>query len=102
MRNQPRVNVRDTQRRGTASSGRRPRGRLPGQDQHQDDDGHEASDGRGRAGETARADVIADAVGSSLGDAIEVAAMGARVVVFGMNQNAVIPIRQAVITDRAL
>ena len=72
------------------------------QDQDQDDDGHEASDGRGRAGETARADVIADAVGSSRGDAIEVAAMGARVVVFGMDQDGVIPVRQAVITERAL
>jgi len=48
------------------------------------------------------ADVVADAVGSSLGDAIEVAAMGARVVVFGMNQNAVIPIRQVMITEKSI
>jgi threonine dehydrogenase-like Zn-dependent dehydrogenase len=48
------------------------------------------------------ADVVADAVGSRLGDAIEVAAMGARIVVFGMNQNAVIPIRQVEITEKSL
>jgi threonine dehydrogenase-like Zn-dependent dehydrogenase len=48
------------------------------------------------------ADVVADAVGSALGDAIDVAAMGARIVVFGMNQNAVVPIRQIVITEKSI
>ena len=48
------------------------------------------------------ADVVADAVGSALGDAIDVAAMGARIVVFGMNQNAVVPIRQVVITEKSI
>jgi 2-desacetyl-2-hydroxyethyl bacteriochlorophyllide A dehydrogenase len=48
------------------------------------------------------ADVVADAVGDRLGDAIETAAMGARIVVFGMNQNAVIPVRQVVITEKSL
>jgi len=48
------------------------------------------------------ADVVADAVGSRLGEAIDVAAMGARIVVFGMNQNAVIPIRQVQITEKSL
>lgn len=48
------------------------------------------------------ADVVADAVGSALADAIDVAAMGARIVVFGMNQNAVVPIRQVVITEKSI
>jgi threonine dehydrogenase-like Zn-dependent dehydrogenase len=48
------------------------------------------------------ADVLADAVGSALGDAIDAAAMGARIVVFGMNQNAVVPIRQVVITEKSI
>ncbi len=48
------------------------------------------------------ADVVADAVGSALGDAIDVAAMGARIVVFGMNQNAVVPVRQVIITEKSL
>lgn len=48
------------------------------------------------------ADVLADAVGSALGDAIDAAAMGARIVVFGMNANAVIPVRQILITDKSL
>lgn len=48
------------------------------------------------------ADVLADAVGSALGDAIDAAAMGGRIVVFGMNANAVIPVRQIVITDKSL
>ncbi len=50
----------------------------------------------------AGADVLADAVGSALGDAIDAAAMGARIVVFGMNANAVIPVRQILITDKSL
>jgi threonine dehydrogenase-like Zn-dependent dehydrogenase len=48
------------------------------------------------------ADVLADAVGSALGDAIDAAAMGARLVVFGMNGNAVIPVRQVIITEKSL
>ncbi len=42
------------------------------------------------------------AVGSALADAIDVAAMGAPIVVFGMNQNAVVPIRQVVITEKSI
>ncbi len=46
--------------------------------------------------------MVADAVGSALGDAIDAAAMGGRIVVFGMNANAVMPVRQIVITDKSL
>jgi threonine dehydrogenase-like Zn-dependent dehydrogenase len=48
------------------------------------------------------ADVVVDAVGSVLGPAIESAAMGGRVVVFGMNSNARPPIHQVEITEKSL
>jgi threonine dehydrogenase-like Zn-dependent dehydrogenase len=48
------------------------------------------------------ADVVVDAVGSVLGDAIDVAAQGARLVIFGMNSNARPPIHQVEITEKGL
>jgi threonine dehydrogenase-like Zn-dependent dehydrogenase len=47
-------------------------------------------------------DVVIDAVGSVLPQAIEAAAMGARVVVFGMNGNARPPVHQVEITEKGL
>ena len=48
------------------------------------------------------ADVIVDAVGSQLATAIEHAALGGRIVLFGMNQTARPPIQQYTITERSL
>ena len=48
------------------------------------------------------ADVVVDAVGSVLPQAIEAAAMGARVVVFGMNGNARPPVHQVEIVEKGL
>lgn len=48
------------------------------------------------------ADVVVDAVGAVLPDAIEAAAMGGRVVLFGMNQNARRPVHQVEITEKGL
>jgi threonine dehydrogenase-like Zn-dependent dehydrogenase len=48
------------------------------------------------------ADVVVDAVGSVLGPAIEAAAMGGRVVLFGMNSSARPPIHQVEITEKGL
>ena len=48
------------------------------------------------------ADIVVDAVGSQLASAIEAAAMGARIVLFGMNSNARPPIRQVEITAKSL
>jgi threonine dehydrogenase-like Zn-dependent dehydrogenase len=48
------------------------------------------------------ADVVVDAVGSVLPAAIEAAAMGARIVVFGMNGNARPPVHQVEITEKGL
>jgi threonine dehydrogenase-like Zn-dependent dehydrogenase len=48
------------------------------------------------------ADVVVDAVGSVLPQAIEAAAMGARVVVFGMNGNARPPVHQIEIVEKGL
>ncbi len=48
------------------------------------------------------ADVVVDAVGSVLGSAIEAAAMGGRVVLFGMNGAARPPIHQVEITEKGL
>jgi threonine dehydrogenase-like Zn-dependent dehydrogenase len=50
----------------------------------------------------AGADVVVDAVGSVLPQAIEAAAMGARVVLFGMNANARPPVHQTEITEKGL
>jgi threonine dehydrogenase-like Zn-dependent dehydrogenase len=50
----------------------------------------------------AGADVVVDAVGSVLGSAIEAAAMGGRIVLFGMNDNARPAIPQVEITRRGL
>jgi threonine dehydrogenase-like Zn-dependent dehydrogenase len=50
----------------------------------------------------AGADVVVDAVGSVLPQAIEAAAMGARVVLFGMNSNARPPVHQVEITEKGL
>jgi threonine dehydrogenase-like Zn-dependent dehydrogenase len=47
-------------------------------------------------------DVVVDAVGSVLPDAISAAAMGARVIVFGMNANARPPVHQIEITEKGL
>jgi 2-desacetyl-2-hydroxyethyl bacteriochlorophyllide A dehydrogenase len=49
-----------------------------------------------------RADIIVDAVGSQLGTAIEHAALGGRIVLFGMNQTARPAIQQYTITERSL
>ncbi len=48
------------------------------------------------------ADVVVDAVGSVLGPAIEAAAMGGRVILFGMNGAARPPIHQVEITEKGL
>jgi threonine dehydrogenase-like Zn-dependent dehydrogenase len=48
------------------------------------------------------ADVVVDAVGSVLPQAIEAAAMGARIVVFGMNGNARPPVHQVEIVEKGL
>jgi threonine dehydrogenase-like Zn-dependent dehydrogenase len=48
------------------------------------------------------ADVVVDAVGSILPQAIEAAAMGARIIVFGMNGNARPPVHQVEITEKGL
>ena len=48
------------------------------------------------------ADVVVDAVGSVLPDAIEAAGMGARIVVFGMNGNARPPVHQVEIVEKGL
>jgi threonine dehydrogenase-like Zn-dependent dehydrogenase len=48
------------------------------------------------------ADVVVDAVGSVLPQAIEAAAMGARVVIFGMNGNARPPVHQIEIVEKGL
>jgi threonine dehydrogenase-like Zn-dependent dehydrogenase len=48
------------------------------------------------------ADVVIDAVGSLLPAAIDAAAMGGRVVLFGMNSNARAPIAQVLITEKGL
>ncbi len=48
------------------------------------------------------ADIVVDAVGSLLGAAIDAAAMGGRIVVFGMNGAARPPIHQVEITDKGL
>ena len=48
------------------------------------------------------ADVVVDAVGSVLPEAIDIAGQGARVVVFGMNVNARPPIHQVDITEKGL
>ena len=48
------------------------------------------------------ADVIVDAVGTQLGTAIEHAALGGRIVLFGMNQTARPAIQQYTITERSL
>ena len=48
------------------------------------------------------ADVVVDAVGSVLPQAIDAAAMGGRVVVFGMNDNARAPLHQIEITEKGL
>lgn len=48
------------------------------------------------------ADVVVDAVGSVFGQAIEAAAMGGRVVLFGMNGAARPPIHQVEITEKGL
>jgi 2-desacetyl-2-hydroxyethyl bacteriochlorophyllide A dehydrogenase len=48
------------------------------------------------------ADVVVDAVGSVLPQAINAAAMGGRVIVFGMNDNARAPLHQIEITEKGL
>jgi 2-desacetyl-2-hydroxyethyl bacteriochlorophyllide A dehydrogenase len=48
------------------------------------------------------ADVVVDAVGSILPQAIDAAAMGGRVIVFGMNDNARAPVHQIEITEKGL
>jgi threonine dehydrogenase-like Zn-dependent dehydrogenase len=48
------------------------------------------------------ADVVVDAVGSVLPQAIEAAAMGGRIVVFGMNGNARPPVHQVEIVEKGL
>ena len=48
------------------------------------------------------ADVVVDAVGAVLPQAIEAAAMGGRVVVFGMNGNARPPVHQMEIVEKGL
>jgi threonine dehydrogenase-like Zn-dependent dehydrogenase len=48
------------------------------------------------------ADVAVDAVGSVLPQAIDVAAQGGRIVVFGMDSTATAPIRQVAITEKGL
>ncbi|HLY14939.1 MAG TPA: alcohol dehydrogenase catalytic domain-containing protein [Candidatus Limnocylindrales bacterium] len=48
------------------------------------------------------ADVVVDAVGSVLPQAIGAAGMGARVIIFGMNQNARPPVHQVEIVEKGL
>lgn len=48
------------------------------------------------------AEIVVDAVGTQLATALESAAMGARIVLFGMNANALPPIKQYTITARSL
>ena len=48
------------------------------------------------------ADLLVDAVGTQFGSAVEHAALGARIVLFGQNQNARPPIHQYSITERSL
>jgi threonine dehydrogenase-like Zn-dependent dehydrogenase len=48
------------------------------------------------------ADVVVDAVGSVLAQAIDIAAQSARLVIFGMNSNARPPIHQTEITEKGL
>ncbi|MEA2612212.1 MAG: hypothetical protein QOI52_171 [Chloroflexota bacterium] len=48
------------------------------------------------------ADIIVDAVGSQLGTAIEHAALGGRIALFGMNQTARPAVQQYTITERSL
>ncbi len=48
------------------------------------------------------ADVVVDAVGSVLPDAIEAAGMGGRIVMFGMNGNARPPVHQVEIVEKGL
>lgn len=48
------------------------------------------------------ADVVVDAVGTQFGTAVEVAALGGRIVLFGQNANARPPIHQYSITERSL
>lgn len=48
------------------------------------------------------ADVVVDAVGSVLASAIDIAAQGGRLVIFGMNSNARPPIHQTRITEKGL
>ncbi len=50
----------------------------------------------------AGADVVVDAVGSVLPQAIEAAGMGARVIIFGMNQNARPAVHQVEIVEKGL
>ena len=50
----------------------------------------------------AGADVLVDAVGSQFGTAVEHAALGGRIVLFGQNQTARPPIHQYTITERSL
>ena len=50
----------------------------------------------------AGADVVVDAVGSQLSQAIESAGMAGRIVVFGMNSTARPPIHQVEITEKSL
>ncbi len=48
------------------------------------------------------ADIVVDAVGSQFGAAVEHAALGGRIVLFGQNQTARPPIHQYTITERSL
>jgi threonine dehydrogenase-like Zn-dependent dehydrogenase len=48
------------------------------------------------------ADIVVDAVGTQFGIAVEHAALGGRIVLFGQNQNARPPIHQYTITERSL
>ena len=48
------------------------------------------------------ADIVIDAVGSQFGNAVEHAALGGRIVLFGQNQQARPPIHQYTITERSL
>ncbi len=50
----------------------------------------------------AGADVVVDAVGAVLPQAIQAAGMGARVIIFGMNQNAHPPVHQVEIVEKGL
>jgi threonine dehydrogenase-like Zn-dependent dehydrogenase len=50
----------------------------------------------------AGADIVVDAVGSQFGTAVEHAALGGRIVLFGQNQTARPPIHQYTITERSL